>query len=98
MLLTGVILGAVIVLLLFAMIYFIGANRALKEQVNSLQVQQQAAAIVIRRYMEDEEQRKTQPMIVNIKDDQITNLADRIGGRVQMIIDARDAAALKKMS
>jgi len=95
--LTGVVLGIIIMLLVFAVFYLKGQNVAYAGQVTKLakeqaDVERQLAYLAAR-----EQERSHQAINVGFTDEQITTISNRLASRMQVIMDAVNAAALKKM-
>lgn len=95
--LTGAVLGALIILLILAVIYLVGQNRAYAGQITVL-AKEQADADTKVQQLAAHAQKMQQPFIINVTDEQISALSNRIFLRVQHMLDSTTAAALNRMN
>lgn len=96
--LTGAILGALIVLLLFVAFFLFAQNRAYVSQIKVLSKEQNAADEKLARLTAQVQQTQNLPYVINFSDDNVTTMANRICSRVQVILEAQQEAALKKLN
>ena len=99
-LLVGIIVGIFLALLVFGNLYLVGKQSSWKEAVKKATGDLYDAQALVGRfaYLEQERQKMKEHIQVNFTEDQITMLADRIGARVQTIMEAVQTEALKKMN
>lgn len=94
--LTGALLGAIIVLLILRILFVQGQNavyagqvlKLAKEQGNTDKALATASAAL---------QEMQKPIIFNLTDEHVTKLAERVAVRVQLILDSTQESALKRM-
>lgn len=98
MLLTGVALGLLIAILFCTIIYLKGQNMAYRGQINDLAVKQLDADQQVAAMASKVQDLRGQPIVVNMPDEHINILAAKISGRVQIMMDAANEAALKKLN
>lgn len=96
--LTGVILGVIITLLILAVIFLKGQNSAYAGQINKLAKEQVAADQHLAQLAAQVQRDKQQPIIFNLTEEQVTTIAAKVSGRVQVMMEAATEAALKKMN
>jgi integral membrane sensor domain MASE1 len=96
--LTGAVLGALVMLLVFVILFLIGQNAAYRGQVTKLSKEQAAADMQLARLAATVQRCETQPIQFNITEEQLTFLANKLSARCQMIMDSANEAALKKLS
>lgn len=95
--LTGAVLGAVIVLLLFIIAFLGGKVRMQSEQLVALNKAQADLENQLGRAISTLQEAQ-KPYIVNFKNDEIMAIAEMIWKRTQVLIEAQDQAALRKMN
>jgi len=97
---TGAILGIIIALLVFIILYMSGERRAHHSQVAKLNEELLASRTMLGRFISLEQERKKliDSITVNFTEENITLLASRISTRVQTIINAAQDATLGKLS
>ena len=99
-LLIGILLGCVIAMLVFSNLYLRGKQSSWKDAVKKATGDLYDAQVQLGRfvYLEQERQKMKEGIQVGFTEQQITTLADRIGARVQTLLEAEQVAALKKLN
>ena len=97
--LTGAILGAVIMLLAFYSAWLAGKHKAFIGQINTLHEELSAYKISLGRYALLEQERLKLRELINIQftDEQVTTLANAVTLRIRTLLASENAAALNKL-
>ena len=98
--LTGVLLGLLIAALLFAVVFFLGANRTVAAQFKKASAELYDAQLALGRFVsiEQHRQKMKEDIVVNFTEEQITTLATRVGARVQTVIESQRESGLAKLN
>jgi hypothetical protein len=96
--LTGAILGALIIILALAVFYLLAQNRAYVGQIKTLGKEQLAADEKLAALAAQVQATKNIPYVINFSDENVTAMANRICSRVQVILEAQQESALQKMN
>ena len=98
--LTGILMGILLVLLALAVIYLSGVNRSLAGQVEKKSVELYDAQVALGRFvhLEQERQKIKEAVVVNLTEDQITTLATRLCARAQTVLESQQESALSKLN
>jgi Tfp pilus assembly protein PilO len=92
--LTGIIAGILIMLLLFVVLFLGGMAKTCTGQVKELSKALSISELANNAY----KTAAAQAVVVNVSEEQLTNLAARLSGRIQMMLEASTQAQLKKMN
>jgi hypothetical protein len=97
--LLGILLGAIITLLLFAIAWQRGQKQLLLQQADALTEKLNNANNLLKIFFAREAEREKcqQGLTFNLTDAQVTDMAHRISTRIKTIYEAEQAAALQKM-
>jgi hypothetical protein len=97
--LVGMLAGALLVLLLFAIVFLIGMVKTLASQVRKANKELFETQTALGRfvYLEQERQKIKESISFNFTEEQITTLANRIGSRCVTLHNSEQAAALNKL-
>jgi|ERR1017187_8127404 hypothetical protein len=100
MLITGVLLGVIITLLIFAILYQAGVCKAMNGQLAKANEDLFNTRTMLGRFVaiEQERQKLKEAVVFNFTEEQITSLASSIGTRVQTLLNAAQDAALGKLN
>ncbi len=98
MLIAGAVLGALIVILLFVAFFLFAQNRAYVGQVKVLAKEQNDSDAKLAQLAATVKRNESIPYVVNFTEEQINMIAMRVTNKVQVILDAQNEAALKKLN
>jgi len=105
--LTGVILGILIILLVFTCFFLSGSPREVRSQRSALDAKLAAAEKELYEYqlslgrfvrLEQERAKLKESLVVNFTEEQITELASKISVRIKTLMEAEQAARLAKLN
>jgi hypothetical protein len=96
--LTGAVLGALLMLCVFVITFLTGQNAAYRMQITGLAKEQVESDMKLARLAQTVQQRESQPITFNLTEEQVTFIANKVSARCQMILDSANEAALKKLS
>lgn len=105
--LTGVILGILIILLVFTCFFLSGSISEVRSQRSALDAKLAAAEKELYEYqlslgrfvrLEQERAKLKESLVVNFTEEQITELASKISVRIKTLMEAEQAARLAKLN
>ncbi len=98
--LTGILIGILLVLLSLGIVYLSGVNRSLAGQVEKKSVELYDAQTALGRFvhLEQERQKIKEGVVVHMTEEQITNFATRVCARVQTVLESQQESALSKLN
>lgn len=99
--LTGTILGIIIALLVFLVVYLAGENRAYVAQINRLAKEQAEADMNLARLAANHKMLAdimAREIVVNLSDAQINALGSRLAVTIKTVLNEQTEAALSKLN
>jgi len=96
--LTGIVIGIILSLLAFAVIFLLGQNATYRSQVKVLAKEQAFAEAQVQNLAATVQQERQKSITFNLTEEQVTTLAGKISARVQTMMEAANEAALRKMN